>query len=177
MNKNEDFKYIYEKYKKFSAKVVFRIVGNRTVADDISQEVMIKLFQMRERLDTANEKKLKSLIFVMSVNKTKDYFRKSEVKQEYSFLDVDKRKESSSFQPDPLELLLKMEKAEHQNMILKKFKEKKPDHYDILIKVTVLDIPPASVAEEYGVSVNVIHNRILRARRWLLKEMSRSYEP
>lgn len=177
MNKNEDFQYIYEKYKKFSAKVVFRIVKNVAVAEDISQEVMIKLFQMGERLDTTNEKKLRSLIFMMSANKAKDYFRKSEVKQECNFLDVNDRKESCGFQPDPLEMLLKMEKTEHQNLILKRFKEKKPDHYDILIKVTVLNISPASVAEEYGVSVNVINNRILRARRWLLKEMSRSYEP
>lgn len=176
MNKNEDFPYIYEKYKKFSVKVVFRIVKNMSVAEDISQEVMIKLFQMGERLDTSNEKKLHSLVFTMSTNKAKDYFRKREVKREYNYVGLDERKESNGFQPDPLELLLKMEKTEHQSLILERFREKKPDHYDILIKVTVCNIPPASVAEEYGVSVNVINNRVLRARRWLLKEMSKSYE-
>lgn len=176
MNKNEDFQYIYEKYKIFSAKVVFRIVQNTAVAEDISQEVMIKLFQMGEKLDITNEKKLRSLVFTMSTNKAKDYFRKREVKQEYNVVDVDGEKESRGFQPDPLDLLLKMEKTKYQNLILERFREKKPDHYDILIKVTVWNIPPASVAEEYGVSVNVINNRILRARRWLLKEMSQRYE-
>lgn len=176
MKNVEDFKSIYETYKKFSAKVVFRMVKNTAVAEDISQEVMVKLFQIRDSVDITNEKKLRSFVFTMSVNKTKDYFKKAQVKREVNFLDVDVREESRSLEGDPLDTLLKMEKTEYQKLILERLKQKKPDHYDILIKVKVYDIPPASVAEEYGISVNVVNNRILRAKRWLMKELSKIYE-
>lgn len=176
MKKSEDFKYIYEKYKRYSAKVVFRIVKNTALAEDISQEVMVKLFQMRDELDTSNEKKLHSLVFTMSVNKAKDHFKKADVKRELYVLDNDGNEGLGNFSSDPLERLLRQEKTEYQKLVLQRFKEKKPDHYDILVKVKVLGIPPAAVAEEYGISVNVVNNRILRAKRWLLKELSQDYE-
>ena len=34
----------------------------------------------------------------------------------------------------------------------------------------------ASVAEEYGISVNALNNRILRTKRWLKKELSKIYD-
>lgn len=174
--KNEDFIKIYMEYKAYSAKVVFRAVKDRGLADDISQEAMIKLFQMGNRLETSNKKMMESLVFTISMNKVRDYYRKANVKREVFKLDETNAGDRHGNVPDPLEILMRIERKEHQKLILERLRKKKPMDYDIIMKVKVWNIPPASVAKEYGMSVNTLNNRIFRTKRWLKREMSRIYD-
>ena len=73
MNHNENFDDIYLKYWKFSVKVAMKIVKNKAVAEDISQETFCKLFRLGDKLDMSNDGKLESLIFTATVNTAKDY--------------------------------------------------------------------------------------------------------
>jgi len=73
---NENFRIIYEKYREFSVNAANKIVKNRTVAEDICQEVFFHLYEIRDTLDFSNEKKIRSLIFTATGNKCKDYFKK-----------------------------------------------------------------------------------------------------
>ena len=72
--KNEDFNDIYRKYHRFSVKSAYRLVKDRMLAEDISQEVFYHLYEIMDTLDLGNEEKLRALIFIATVNKTKDYF-------------------------------------------------------------------------------------------------------
>lgn len=45
------------------------------LAEDISQEVFYHLYEIMDTLDLGNEEKLRALIFIATVNKTKDYLR------------------------------------------------------------------------------------------------------
>ena len=74
--KNEDFNDIYRKYHRFSVKSAYRLVKDRMLAEDISQEVFYHLYEIMDTLDLGNEEKLRALIFIATVNKTKDYFKK-----------------------------------------------------------------------------------------------------
>ena len=58
MNHNENFDDIYLKYWKFSVNVALKIVKNRAVAEDISQETFYKQFMLGDKLDVSNEAKL-----------------------------------------------------------------------------------------------------------------------
>ena len=73
--KNEDFNDIYRKYHRFSVKSAYRLVKDRMLAEDISQEVFYHLYEIMDTLDLGNEEKLRALIFIATVNKTKDYLR------------------------------------------------------------------------------------------------------
>lgn len=176
MKNNEDFKRIFEEYKRYSVKVVFRVVKDKALADDISQEVMLKLLQMGEKLDTSNERKLRSLVFTISVHKTRDYFRKANVKREQCTLDENKTEKKAAVSADPLDMILRKEKKRYEKLVLERLREEKPDYYDILMQVKYYERSPASVAEEYGISVNALNNRILRTKRWLKKELSKIYD-
>ena len=80
--KNEDFNDIYRKYHRFSVKSAYRLVKDRMLAEDISQEVFYHLYEIMDTLDLGNEEKLRALIFIATVNKTKDYFKKLWKRQE-----------------------------------------------------------------------------------------------
>ena len=93
MKFNEDFKDIYQKYQRFSAGIAFKIVKDKAAADDISQEVFYHLYKLGEKLDLADEERVRSLIATATVNKAKDYFRKAHVKMELCVMNDDAGKE------------------------------------------------------------------------------------
>lgn len=173
--KNEDFKDIYLKYQRFSAGVAFRLVKNRAIAEDICQEVFCSLYKLGDRLDTSNEKKLRSLIFTATVNKAKDYFKKPSVKLEYCCLDGDNGKEVEDIRNNPESRMLRIEEQKYKLLVLQKLRQENPVNYDILIKTKFYGISPDSVAEEYGITRNNVNNRNLRTKIWLAKEIRKLY--
>lgn len=175
MKKNEDFEDIYLKYRKFSVNVALQIVKNRTVAEDISQDVFYKLFRRGKKLDTENEAKLRSLIFTATVNCAKDYYKKAYVKREQLMDDEGGEEKAGDDRYNPEARLLRMEENEYQNLVLQKLDDKNPVNYDILIKTKFMGISPDSVAEEYGFTRNNVNNRILRTKVWIRDELSKLY--
>lgn len=174
MKKNEDFEDIYLKYRKFSVNVALKIVKNKAVAEDISQEVFYKLYRLGEKLDLKNEAKIKSLIFTTTVNSTKDYYKKSYVKRE-QLVEEEAEEEAGDERYNPEARLLRMEEEEYRKLVLQKLHDKNPVNYDILIKTKLMGISPDSVAEEYGFTRNNVNNRILRTKAWIKEELFKIY--
>lgn len=175
MKTNEDFNSVYRDYKKFSMGVAFRIVKDRALAEDISQDVFYNLYKMGSELDVSNEKMLRSFIFNATVNKAKDYIKSAYAKRVQCTLDSDDAKEIADSRFDPEANLLRMEEKEYRELILEKLRRENPMNYDILEKVKILGIPPSVVAEEYGITRNNVNNRILRTKEWLEKEFKKMY--
>ena len=59
----ENFNKFYDEYQRFSAYVAYCITKDKLLAEDISQEIFITLYKMRENLDYSDHKKLKALVF------------------------------------------------------------------------------------------------------------------
>ena len=78
----ENFNKFYDEYQRFSAYVAYCITKDKLLAEDISQEIFITLYKMRENLDYSDHKKLKALVFRATTNRCNDYFRKPSTKQE-----------------------------------------------------------------------------------------------
>ena len=80
------FEQIFETFHQKVFNYIFRIVGNRDNAEDILQEVFLKVYQglpaYREK------KKLAPWIFTVTRNTINDYFRKKKIYQSY-FLETD----------------------------------------------------------------------------------------
>lgn len=174
--KNEDFEDVYQKYHKFSVRNARKIVKDRMAAEDISQDVFFRLYEIRETLDLSCEKMLRSLIFMATVNKAKDYLKKPENKFECSGLDELEYAEPYGKHLDPEEIIIHKEDVEFRNRVLISLREKNPMNYDILIKVAYFEIPPEVVAEEYEITRNNVNNRILRTRKWMRKELNKLRE-
>ena len=73
------------------------------LAEDISQEVFYHLYEIMDTLDLGNEEKLRALIFIATVNKTKDYFKKPWKRQEHVALEDWKRRKPSEEKLNPAE--------------------------------------------------------------------------
>ena len=175
MKQNENFEDIYLKYWKFSVNVALKIVKNKTVAEDISQETFYKLCRIKDRLDLSNDAKVESLIFTATVNTAKDYCKKAYVKREQQLERGDGRERAGDDMYNPESRILRMEKKEYQKLALQRLRDRNPVNYDILIKTKVLGIAAEIVAEEYGISRNSVNNRILRTKAWLNEELEKLY--
>lgn len=175
MMKNEDFQNVYSEYREFSVRVASKFVKDENLAEDISHEVFYHLYMVKDSIDISNVAKLRSLIFTATVNKVRDYFRRSAVKNESCTLDDDNGVEPEDSRYDPERMVLRMEEKEYRKLVLQKLHRERPVDYDILIKVKYLGMSPDSVAAEYGVSRNNVNNHIWRTKIWLEHEMAKIY--
>lgn len=175
MMKNENFADIYNEYHRFSTRLAFRIVKDRGIAEDISQEVFYGIYKMGSRLDVSDERKLHGFISTATVNKSKDYLRKTYRKREIGAVDDSVMESFQDKNCDVEASILHMEKQEYYNLVLQRLRDQNRMNYDILMKVKCLGISPDIVAEEYGITRNNVNNRVLRTKTWLQNEMSKIY--
>lgn len=79
--KNQTYEEFYLKYRKISKAYAYGILHDWNMADDVSQDVLYKMYNMRKGLNVDNEKMMYSLIRRSSVNKAMDYKKKSIIKR------------------------------------------------------------------------------------------------
>ena len=109
---SEEFRAFYRRYYDVSVKLASRIVQSHFTAEDVTQEVFLYFYRIKDRLDMSSERKLYSLVVTETTNKGRDYLRKSYVKREVMF-----DNEVSELQYKSVEsaeaALLGMEKAQY----------------------------------------------------------------
>lgn len=169
---NEEFKEFYIKYYEFSVRMARKVVKDYSTAEDVAQEVFCYLYKIRERLDK-NEKRLHVLIGLESVNKGRDYLRKSHVKRELPSPDTMTEYEQERTSESVEAAVLRMEQREYIRLVFEKLRNKNPKNYDIYVKVKAWGVPPEEVAEEYHITRSNVNNRILRTRYWLKAELDK----
>lgn len=174
--KNENFKDIYLKYRGFSVNVACKLVKDQSVAEDICQEVFSHLYEIRDALDLTNEKMVKALIFTATMNKSKDYFKKSWRIREDNASDEIQYISAPDTGADPESIMIHREEMRDRKLVLEKLRRVNPMNYDILIKTKYFGIPPDFVAEEYGITRNNVNNRNLRTKIWMKKELEKLQE-
>lgn len=70
-----EYEEFYLKYRQIAKSYAYGILEDWYLADDISQEVLYKMYTIRNDLDLENEKMLYALIRRAAVNKALDYKR------------------------------------------------------------------------------------------------------
>ena len=87
MMKNEDFQIFYEKYFGFSNEVIYQVVKDRSLAEEISQELFYHFYESDLKLDFSSEKKLRAFVTKASVNKALDYYKtiRGDIRQAYPY--------------------------------------------------------------------------------------------
>ena len=154
----------------------YGVLHDWNISDDVSQDVLYKMYTKRKHLNIDNEKMMYSLIRRASVNKAMDYKKKSSFRHEV-ICTADVTEVLNVYKTvDAEEELLRKEKNKFMYMVLERFREEQPVNYDILIQVKYLDVPVEVVAEEYGLTKSGVNNRIYKAKRWLKEEFRKVYE-
>ena len=170
----ENFDDFYDHFQRFSAYVAFCQVNDFDLAQDISQEVFIAFFKVKEKLDYADTKRLKALVIKATTNKCIDYFRKSSSGQEICTIND----EENTYEPvdeknNPEARMLRMEDEKYKKLILSRLRQRNPMNYEILIKTKYYRLPVAKVASEYGITANNVNNRNLRSKAWIIEELEK----
>lgn len=155
---NQTFEEFYLKYRKISRGYAYGVLHDWSTADDVSQDVLYKMYTIKDGLNIDNEKMMFSLIKRASMNKALDYIKKSSSKHEFVC-----QEEVAAF-------------LEDMYMVLRRFRKEQPINYEILIQVKYLEISVETVAEEYGLTKSGVNNRIYKAKRWLQEEFRKVYE-
>lgn len=174
--KNQTYEEFYLKYRKISKTYAYGILHDWNMADDVSQDVLYKMYNMRKGLNVDNEKMMYSLIRRSSVNKAMDYKKKPSSRHEFVCTEDISEILEVRRSVDAEEVILRKEKKEFMYMVLERFREEQPLNYEILIQVKYLDIPVEIVAEEFGLTKSGVNNRIYKAKRWLKEEFRKVYE-
>lgn len=169
---SEQFTAFYKHYYEISVKIASGIVQSRFVAEDVTQEVFVYFYRIKDKLDISSERKLHTLVVMETMNKGRDYLRKSYVKREVMF-DNDITELQYKSVESAEAAILGMEKAQYISLAFENLRRKNPVNYMIFMKVQMQGIPTDEVAREFGYTRNNVNNRVLRARNWLLEELVR----
>lgn len=177
MNRNEKFLNVYKEYQKVSARIAYRMLKDRNIAEDIAQDVFCYFYETGVELDISNEKKLHSFIVTSTINKCIDFLRKAYVQHEISTVNEEIAAmivKNNVY--DLEEILNNIEAKEAVSLAFQRYRMRNPMNYEILVKVKILGISPGKVAAEYGISRNNVNNRISRCKDWIEEELARQKE-
>ena len=124
----ENFDDFYDHYQGFSAYVAFCITEDYELSKDISQEVFLALFKVKEKLDYSRPDKLKALVMKATSNKCMDYYRKASSRQEsYTIDDEENAYEPVDEKSNPEARILRMGRREISETCTEQTSEEESD--------------------------------------------------
>jgi RNA polymerase sigma-70 factor (ECF subfamily) len=157
----EAFVSLANRYLKPIFNFTYRLTGNRHDAEDITQEVFVKIWKNAKQFRP--EKKFKTWIFAIAKNACLDFFKK---KRTVSLDTLGKTLRDDS--PLPAEGIDKSTKAKALQIAL----EKLPENYKIILLLHFNeDLTFREIAEIMEEPLNTIKSRHLRALKMIKKGM------
>lgn len=155
--------------------LIFRVARNNSdnnehVAQEITQEVFLKLYK---HFDTFDEDYLVKWLTVTAKNVAKNY--KKKMKRETLDGDIGLTAELrtdhtiESAEDSVLDEMNRREKILFGDSILEALYEKNERWYDAITMVYCMGKKQSDVAEELGISLEVLHSVLYRAKQWIKK--------
>jgi len=161
------FDHIYGLFSHKLFSFVFKILKNEAEADDIVQEVFVKIWESREKL--GDYKLLNSYIFTIAYNNSIDLIRKRINNNKY----LEHLKNSSVIQitPSTISEIEFNELNTQVEKLIAKLPERQKQVY-LLHRETGLTYP--EIAEQLGISKNTVENHMVKALKYLRQNMDNS---
>jgi RNA polymerase sigma-70 factor (family 1) len=153
-------------YLKYSARIygnIIKLVKATDVADDILQDVFVKIWEKRASIDP--EKSFKTYLFVCSRHMVIDFFRKVSLEQlAENFLSENGSELYSHVEEDTVF----RETGKALDKIIDQLPEKRKMIYK-LCKVEGLSYK--AVSEQLNISISTVHDHVVKAGRFVKKEL------
>lgn len=162
-----------------------RLLGDRDLAQDFTQEVFLRVFTSLDRFDVGRS--FRAWIFAIAWNLARDHLRVRSRRRMWSFLSAGGRsggldreeEEEAPFDPAdgravlPLELLEQKERAEAVQEALSRLE---PGKRAVLILRDCEDLSYEELADLLGCGVGTVKSRVNRAR-WALRGVLKRMRP
>jgi len=161
------YRTLLEKYERAVFSICLRMVRNRDLAADLSQDAFIKVFSMLERYNPAYA--FSSWLFKITSNLCIDHLRRRRVETFAMDDPIDGEKgeiqrQYESSEPDPHEHFVRREKMDKLNAAI----EQLPEHYRIMLVLRHQEnLSYEEIAESLEIPLGTVKARIHRAREML----------
>ena len=170
MNKS-DSNYVYYRYVDLAHYVANSVVHDYHLAQDVCQEIFIKLYLNINGLD---EERVKGWILVTAENTAIDFLRKRDRLRECPGDDGGNLYKGKV--PDLDEMQRSIEVKEFGHRLFCALHEKNPDWYEIVMGLDVAELPAKEVARRLGISIANLRVKHHRAREWLKNNFGIGYQ-
>lgn len=171
---NEKFNSIYSKSCKMVFWTAFKYVKREDAAEEIMQEVFIKLYTRIEEID---DETAEHWLVVVAKNEALNWLKKDET--ELKVLESLEQKEELMTDESAEQSLLRKEKNKVLGVlrreIFEELKRKNETWYEAYTRVYCLEHPQKQVAKDMNVSIAVLHAMLYRARCWIKREYKEQY--
>lgn len=163
------YKIIVNRYKDLIFNQAHYFIGNRPDAEDITQEVLIKLWHNLHQIKT---KAVKAWIFKVTRNTCIDYARKRKAHISISINNNDERvsvmENLADLNPNPEQKAISNDITEQIKQFINRLPEK---IRSVVIMRDIQDLKYDFIAETTGTPVNSVKANIHRGRKLLLKQL------
>ncbi len=173
--KREKFARIYGEYKHDIYIVAMHFAKDYDLAQEITQAAFYKLYL---GFDKVREETVRALLIRMVKNILLNRIRDTKREVPGDLLDLlDESDEFTlSLEEERIEAEDRKRKVSLCHSILERLSKENPSWCEALIEVYYWERPQAEVAEELGVSIEILHSRLYRARQWIRKHYKSEYE-
>lgn len=161
------FDLVYELYSHKLFSFVFRILKNEAEADDIVQEVFVKIWESRHKLE--DYKLLNSYIFTIAYNNSIDLIRKRINNAKY--LEHLKNSAVINVTPNVISQIEFNELNIQSEKLIENLPTRQKQVY-LLHREEGLTYP--EIAERLGISKNTVENHMVKALKYLRENMDNS---
>ncbi len=170
--KDQAFEAIVHRYHAQILNLAYRILGNRTDADDVTQEIFVLLY--RKLKTFRGESRFSTWLYRVSVNACRDHIRKNRLqislssRSDEDMPEWEERIAANSIE-HPDELLITMETQKKVQAAMKKLPQK------FLVVLYLHDIKGydyKEISEILGISLGTVKSRLNRARQKMLQELA-----
>lgn len=171
---NTVFETLYEEYKKLVFNLALKYVLKQEEAEDITQEVFIKVYNKYHQYDPQGAS-LKTWICQIAINQSLDYLKAKKSQKRFGFITSIFRGESL----EPIHLPVQIdhpglaaEDKENLTELLRIIYALPENQKTAIILTKMEDRPQQEVAEIMGVSVKAVESLLQRAKQNIQKKLN-----
>jgi RNA polymerase sigma-70 factor (ECF subfamily) len=160
---------LVKRYLKPVYNLVYGYAGNQADAEDIAQEVFVKIWKNIRKFNP--EKSFKSWIFAIAKNTALDALKKKKAIP-FSMFDTIDGNFITDTVADKSPLASEIAEYKENEAIIKGSLLKLPLKYQKIVSLRLKDLTFQSIAEIMGESINTVKSRYLRAIKLLKKDLN-----
>ena len=162
------FRLLIERYKNDLFKAIYPILKNEKDAEDVTQEVFLKIYYA---LPQYKLQSLKAWMTRIAINHAIDLKRK---KQRQNETVLEPEVFSAVSQPGCNTIALLMRK-EQREVVRNRLDEMPPNYRDVIYAYYITEKSYKQIADEQKVGVKTIEMKLYRARNWMKKHWKEDY--
>ena len=173
-DKLEAFEILARRYENKFVNFLYRFVGNRTIAEDVCQQALLKIYKNRKKY--RNTGKCSTWMYTVVANLARDWLRKN---RRFTFVSLDmqvsENTEIIDFYESPEPSSSKKLEDKETKKVVQKAVDSLPKHQKLAVILSHYDnLNYNDIAKVMGCSKGTVKSRIFRAKS-RLKEMLASY--